>query len=29
MIEEGRRRKNHLQDENEVDLILFARFADD
>jgi [ribosomal protein S5]-alanine N-acetyltransferase len=29
MLEEGRRRKNHLQDGNEVDLILVARFADD
>jgi len=29
MTEEGRRRKNHLQDGNEVDLILVARFADD
>lgn len=29
MVEEGRRHKNHLQDGNEVDLILVARFTDD
>lgn len=29
MVEEGRRHKNHLQDGNEIDLILMGRFADE